>query len=47
MGNSLLREDRRQQNTQEMPWNVRMQSPKQRTSRKTKAFYHERCVQVI
>ncbi|XP_018880385.1 germinal center-associated signaling and motility protein isoform X2 [Gorilla gorilla gorilla] len=35
MGNSLLRENsfRRQQNTQEMPWNVRMQSPKQRTSR--------------
>ncbi|KAL4677201.1 hypothetical protein H8957_008295 [Semnopithecus entellus] len=35
MGNSLLRENsfRWQQNSQEMPWNLRMQSPKQRTSR--------------
>ncbi|XP_009198214.1 germinal center-associated signaling and motility protein isoform X1 [Papio anubis] len=35
MGNSLLRENsfRWQQNSQETPWNLRMQSPRQRTSR--------------
>ncbi|XP_057553531.1 germinal center-associated signaling and motility protein isoform X1 [Hippopotamus amphibius kiboko] len=33
MGNSLLRENRWQQNTQETPWNVRNQSLKQRTPR--------------
>ncbi|KAI2530838.1 germinal center associated signaling and motility [Homo sapiens] len=42
MGNSLLRENRRQQNTQEMPWNVRMQSPKQRTSRKKILIFEKR-----
>uniref|UniRef100_A0A2K5C1A4 Germinal center associated signaling and motility n=1 Tax=Aotus nancymaae TaxID=37293 RepID=A0A2K5C1A4_AOTNA len=34
MGNCLLRENRWQQNTHEVPWNLRPQSPKQRTSRK-------------
>ncbi|XP_003797766.1 germinal center-associated signaling and motility protein [Otolemur garnettii] len=33
MGNSLLRENRWQQDTQEMPWDLRLQTPKQRTSR--------------
>nr|XP_012642913.1 germinal center-associated signaling and motility protein isoform X1 [Microcebus murinus] len=33
MGNSLLRENRWQRDTQEMPWNLRLQNTKQRTSR--------------
>ncbi|XP_033067218.1 germinal center-associated signaling and motility protein isoform X5 [Trachypithecus francoisi] len=44
MGNSLLRENsfRWQQNSQEMPWNLRMQSPKQRTSRKKILIFEKR-----
>ncbi|KAK2488907.1 hypothetical protein MC885_007853 [Smutsia gigantea] len=34
MGNSLLRENRRLQNTQGMPWKLRNQNTGQRTSRK-------------
>ncbi|XP_003413043.1 germinal center-associated signaling and motility protein isoform X2 [Loxodonta africana] len=34
MGNYLLRKRRWQQDTQEIPWNLRIQNPKEKTSRK-------------
>ncbi|XP_069328700.1 germinal center-associated signaling and motility protein isoform X3 [Eulemur rufifrons] len=42
MGNSLLRENRWQRDTQEMPWNLRLQNTEQRTSRKKTNIFKER-----
>uniref|UniRef100_A0A8C3X8T8 Germinal center associated signaling and motility n=1 Tax=Catagonus wagneri TaxID=51154 RepID=A0A8C3X8T8_9CETA len=42
MGNSLLRENRWQQNTQETPWNLRNQSPRQGASRKKMHIFKAR-----
>ncbi|XP_023614480.1 germinal center-associated signaling and motility protein isoform X3 [Myotis lucifugus] len=42
MGNSLLRENRWQQNTQEIPWHLRNQNLKQRTSRKKMHIFKAR-----
>uniref|UniRef100_A0A8C8ZTF5 Germinal center associated signaling and motility n=1 Tax=Prolemur simus TaxID=1328070 RepID=A0A8C8ZTF5_PROSS len=42
MGNSLRRENRWQRDTQEMPWNLRLQNTKQRTSRKKTHIFKER-----
>ncbi|XP_025846356.1 germinal center-associated signaling and motility protein [Vulpes vulpes] len=43
MGNSLLRENRWQQDTQEIPWTPKNQSPKQRTSRCCYCYFAEGC----
>ncbi|XP_004436678.1 germinal center-associated signaling and motility protein isoform X2 [Diceros bicornis minor] len=43
MGNSLLRQNRWQQNTQETPWNLRNQNHKQRTSRCWDCHIAEEC----
>ncbi|XP_038300837.1 germinal center-associated signaling and motility protein isoform X2 [Canis lupus familiaris] len=43
MGNSLLRENRWQQDTQEIPWTPKNQSRKQRTSRCCYCYFAEGC----
>ncbi|KAI5134931.1 Germinal Center-Associated Signaling And Motility Protein [Manis pentadactyla] len=43
MGNSLLRENRRLQNTQGMPWKLRNQNTRQRTSRCWDCYFAEGC----
>uniref|UniRef100_A0A8D2A6B2 Germinal center associated signaling and motility n=1 Tax=Sus scrofa TaxID=9823 RepID=A0A8D2A6B2_PIG len=42
MGNFLLRDNRWQQNTQEIPWNLRNQSPRQGASRKKMHIFKAR-----
>ncbi|KAI5948538.1 Germinal center-associated signaling and motility protein [Manis javanica] len=43
MGNSLLRENRRLQNTQGMPWKLRNQNTRRRTSRCWDCYFAEGC----